>query len=482
MIVMKQLRRIDDTKVEVPVGYVPNMLSSGIIYVDESLQSLLEDKAIKQVANIATLPGLVGFSIAMPDIHAGYGFPIGGVAGFDVDAGVISPGGVGYDINCGVRLLKTHLTLPEVKDKIDDLTRALYEEIPSGVGSKGGIKLTAQDAKKICMQGAMWAVSRQYGSHDDLQFIESGGALEGADPDCVSPKAFERGKSQLGTLGSGNHFVEIQYVSDIYDEVSADAFGLFRGQITVMIHSGSRGFGHQICEEYLHKMLKAASKYGITLPDRELASAPFKSQEAQEYFSAMKCAANYAWANRQCITQFCRDVFMKQLKISAKALSMTVLYDVAHNIAKLERHVVDGKLKTVIVHRKGSTRAFPAGHPEIPEAYKDIGQPVITPGDMGRASYVLVGLSSSMQETFGSTCHGAGRVLSRNQAISSAKGRNVASELKDNGITVLSASKATLAEEMPEAYKDIESVVSVVTKAKIAKKVARLKPLGVIKG
>lgn len=358
----------------------------------------------------------------------------------------------------------------------------LYRNIPSGVGSKGKIRINREDEKRILLKGARWALEQGFGDEEDLRHIESGGCIEGADPDIITHKAFERGMAQQGTLGSGNHFAEIQYVDEIYDEKAANILGLFLGQITVMIHTGSRGFGHQVCTDYLEVMEKAVRKYNIQLPDKELACAPFQSPEARDYFSAMKAAANYAWANRQCIMHWVKETFMNLFKTNPKTLGMSLVYDVAHNIAKVEEHVVNGKKMKLIVHRKGATRAFPPGHPELPESYRDIGQPVLIPGDMGRASYVLVGTEKAMKETFGSTCHGAGRVLSRHQAIKQAKGRAIWREMEDKGIIVKAAGRSTLAEEMSEAYKDISQVVEIVHNAGISKKVARLRPIGVIKG
>lgn len=384
--------------------------------------------------------------------------------------------------NCGVRLLRSNLTREEVEPKIRELVDLLYTHIPSGVGSTGKIKLSPSDEREVVKKGAIWAVERGFGDAEDLERIESYGCLEGADPDAISQKAFERGRAQQGTLGSGNHFLEVQYVAEVYEPEIAAVMGLWKNQVTVMIHSGSRGFGHQICDDYVRIMLQAAKKYGIELPDKELACVPFRSKEGQQYFSAMKGAANYAWANRQCLMHWTREVFLKLFKLSPRDLGMKVVYDVAHNIAKEEFHLINGVRRKLIVHRKGATRAFPKGHPELPECYREIGQPVIIPGDMGRASFVLVGLEKAMQETFGSTCHGAGRLLSRNQAIKQAKGRSIKQELAERGIIVRSAGKETLAEEMPEAYKDVSNVVDVVHNAGIAKKVVKLKPMGVVKG
>ena len=479
---LEKLRRIDDTKLEVPVDYKQGMRVHGIIYVDTLLEKDLEPQAIDQVANVATLPGIVNVSAAMPDIHTGYGFTIGGVAAFDLKEGIVSPGGVGYDINCGVRLLRSNLSKQDVLPKIKDLVNALYNEVPSGVGSKGKIRLGPDDEKKILIKGAQWAIENNFGEASDIEKIESHGMIEGADPSIISRKAYERGRSQQGTLGSGNHFLEIQYVDEIYDEQAANSLGLFEGQMTVMIHTGSRGFGHQVCTDFLEVMARAASKYNIFLYDRELACAPFNSPEAQDYLGAMRAAANYAWANRQCIMHWTRETFMNVLNSTPRSLGMSLIYDVAHNIAKVEEHIVNGNKKKLIVHRKGATRAFPPGHPELPEAYKKTGQPVLIPGDMGRASFVLLGTEKAMQETFGSTCHGAGRVMSRHQAIKKAKGRAIWREMEDKGIIVRSAGRETLAEEMSEAYKDVSNVVDVVHKAGISRKVARLRPMGVIKG
>lgn len=479
---LEKIKRIDDNRLEVPANYKPGMRTNGIIYLNNSLQEELELESIEQVANVATLPGIVGASLAMPDIHTGYGFPIGGVAGFDVKEGIISPGGVGYDINCGVCLLKSNLTKKNITPKIKELVTGLYSEIPSGVGSKGKLKLDSEDLKKILLKGAKWAVDQGYGTLSDIERIESNGCLDGADPNLISQKAYERGKGQQATLGSGNHFLEIQYVDEIYDENIANIIGLYKDQITVMIHTGSRGFGHQICTDFIEIMEKASRKYLIDLPDKELACAPFNSPEGQNYFSAMKAAANFAWANRLCIIHWTRELFQKVLKMSPKDLGMSLVYDVAHNIAKLEDHIIEGKKKKLIVHRKGATRAFPPGHPELPAVYRNIGQPVLIPGDMGRASFILIGTEKGMKETFGSTCHGAGRLLSRHQAIKKAKGRAIWREMEDKGIIVKAAGRETLAEEMSEAYKDVADVVEVVHNAGISCKVAKLKPLGVIKG
>jgi len=479
---LEKLRRINDTTIEIPVDYKQGMRVKGVVYVDELLEKELDTQSIEQVANVATLPGIIKSSMAMPDVHTGYGFAIGGVAAFDLKKGIVSPGGVGYDINCGVRLLRSNLKKEEVAPRIKDLVGILYNEIPSGVGSKGKIRLGPEEERSLLLRGARWAVEQGLGDADDLNKIESGGYIDGADPSLISHKAYERGRAQQGTLGSGNHFLEVQYVDEIYDEGAANSLGLFKDQITVMIHTGSRGFGHQVCTDFLEVMEGAISKYKIELPDKELACAPFESSEAQDYLAAMRAAANYAWANRQCIMHWTKETFLRLFNISPKELGMTLIYDVAHNIAKIEEHEVNGRKMKLLVHRKGATRAFPPGHPELPEIYRPIGQPVLIPGDMGRVSFVLLGTEKAMQETFGSTCHGAGRVMSRHQAIKRAKGRAIWREMEDKGIIVRSASRGTLAEEMSEAYKDVSDVVDVVQNAGISKKVAKLRPIGVIKG
>lgn len=478
----EKLIRIDENTVEVPMGYTEGMNVPGRIYIDDELITHLESQAIAQVANVATLPGIVGFSLAMPDIHTGYGFPIGGVAAFDLEDGIISPGGVGYDINCGVRLLRSNMERDRVLPRMKELVGALYSSVPAGVGSKGRIKLSPDDEKRVIVKGAKWAVENGFGTAGDIEKTESNGCIDGADPAAISTKAYERGRSQAGTLGSGNHFLEVQYVGEIYDEAAARALGLFKDQVTVMIHSGSRGLGHQVCTDYLPLMEKTANKHGIVLHDRELACAPVNSEEARLYLSAMQGAANFAWANRQCIMHWCAESIIKIFGGTRESLGLSLLYDVAHNIAKIEEHTVGGRAKRLMVHRKGATRAFPPGHPELPPTYRHVGQPVLIPGDMGRASFVLIGTEGAMKETFGSTCHGAGRIMSRHQAIKSARGRSIHREMEDLGVTVMSVGRSTLAEEMPEAYKDAANVVDVVHNAGIAKKVAKLKPIGVVKG
>jgi len=476
-----KFKKIHDYLWEIPKENKMNV--PGRIYASKPMiDRILEDNSPLQVQNVSQMPGIVNYSMAMPDIHWGYGFPIGGVAAFDINSGVISPGGVGYDINCGVRLLRTGISRSDIQDKIPELVDNLFHYIPSGVGSKGDFKVSEKDLKQVMVKGARWIVEQGYGDESDLEKIEEHGQMEGADPSTVSDKAIKRGLPQLGTLGSGNHFVEIQYVEEVYDDQLANRLGLFPGQITVSIHTGSRGFGYQICDDYIRTMLQASQKYGIELPDRQLCCAPINSPEGQQYFAAMVCAVNYAFANRQVISYWVKEAFMRALNLGPKQVQFDTVYEVAHNIAKIETHIVDGKPRQFCVHRKGATRAFGPGRIELPEIYRDIGQPVLIPGDMGRCSYVLIGTNTAMEQTFGSTCHGAGRLLSRNQAIKAAKGRAIHRELEDKGIIARAASRGTMAEEMPEAYKDVSEVVDAVVGAGISKKVAKLRPLGVIKG
>ena len=476
------IERIDKYRVRIPRQ--GSMITDGIVYVDTAMMPHpQEEQSLQQVANVACLPGIVGNSLAMPDIHWGYGFPIGGVAAFDMDSGVVSPGGVGYDINCGVRLMQTALTRPEIEGKLRDLVEALFVNIPSGVGSKRtDMKLSTKDEKNVFIKGARWAVEKGFGYADDLSHIEEHGAIPDADPDIISDHALERGRPQLGTLGSGNHFVEIDYVEEVYDNAIAEALGLCKDTITISIHSGSRGLGYQICDDFIKVMLKASQKYGIALPDKQLCCAPIKSAEGRSYLAAMACAANYAFANRQMMSHWVRESFEKVLRASPKALQMKLVYDVCHNIAKIETHLVGGKQKQLCIHRKGATRAFPAHHPQVPDDYQETGQPVLIPGDMGRYSYVLVGTERAMEETFGSSCHGAGRVMSRHQAIKAAKGRSITREMENRGIYVRASGRETLVEEMPDAYKDVSQVVEIVHNAGIGKKVVKLRPLGVMKG
>lgn len=478
-----RLIRLDEYRWQVPRDYKPGMRVPGLIYASDVLmESIRKDESVEQVANAATLPGIVKASLAMPDMHFGYGLPIGGVVATDIKNGVVTPGGVGFDINCGVRLLRTGLAKIDIKDRIRPLVEGLYASIPTGVGAKGALRLSPDEFDRMLVKGARWAVDNGYGSREDLDRIEAGGAIEGADPGKVSQKAYERGRAQLGTLGSGNHFTEVQYVERVFDEQAARALGLWEGQVTLMIHTGSRGFGHQVCTDYLRVMESAVRKYGFELPDRQLACAPIDSPEGRDYMAAMRAAANFGFTNRHVIMHWARETFMRVLSISPRDLDMTLIYDVAHNIVKFEQHEVDGKKMTLAVHRKGATRAFPPGHPETPELYREVGQPVLIPGDMGTKSYVLVGTEQGMSETFGSTCHGAGRVMSRAAAVKASRGRAIERELEDIGIIARYTGRDALKEEIPEAYKDIDQVVDVVHNAGIAKRVARLKPMGVIKG
>jgi len=479
-----QLIKIDDYRWKIPENYKTGMKVPGLIYASqEMLESICEEQTLEQVANVAFLPGIVGYSFAMPDIHWGYGFPIGGVAAMDIKDGVVSPGGVGYDINCGVRLLRTSLSEAEVRPRIYELINALFHNVPSGLGSEGRIKVSQKEMNQLMVEGARWAVKRGLGSEEDLDATEEGGCLGGADPIKISDKAVKRGMPQAGTLGSGNHFLEIQVVKEIFDSHIASIMGITEiGQILVLIHTGSRGFGHQVCTDHLRVMEGAVSKYGIKLPDRQLACAPIESSEGQDYLAAMACAANYAWANRQCIAHWVRESFSKIFGKSPEKLGMRQVYDVCHNIAKIEEHIVDGRKLRVCVHRKGATRAFPAGHKDTPTRYKEIGQPVLVPGDMGRCSFVAVGTQKAMSESFGSTCHGAGRALSRGAARRSMQGRDVARELENRGITIKAGNIPSLAEEASQAYKDITEVIEVVHQAGISRKVAMAIPMGVIKG
>ncbi len=467
----------------IPKDFDPRMRVDGIVYASERLRaSLAHDQALQQVVNVAQLPGIVGASLAMPDIHWGYGFPIGGVAAFDEETGIVSPGGVGYDINCGVRLLRSNLERSEVQGRIAQLVPALYRNVPAGVGSEGKVKLTAHELDRVLNQGAAWAVKRGFGWAEDLDRTEDRGCLDSADAAAVSARAHERGLAQQGTLGSGNHFLEIQAVEEIYEPGLAEAFGLARDRVTVMIHCGSRGLGYQVCDDFLAVFRRAAAHYRIDLPDPQLACAPVRSPEGRAYLAAMAAAANYAWANRQVIMHWVRETFEKVFGASAERLGLRLLYDVAHNIAKLEDHSLRGGMRRLCVHRKGATRAFPAGHPALGEVYRATGQPVLIPGSMGTASYVCVGGERALRETFGSTAHGAGRVLSRQAAIRRMHGRSLTRELNEQGVAVQARELRTLAEEAPEAYKDIDEVVATVHRAGLSAKVARLVPLGVIKG
>jgi tRNA-splicing ligase RtcB len=478
------VKKIDDYRWEIPTSYKQGMSVPGRIFASESmLDHIWEEHAFEQVANVAFLPGIVNYSLAMPDIHWGYGFPIGGVAATRLKDGVISPGGVGFDINCGVRLVRTSLTEDEVRPKIEELVVELFHNIPSGLGSEGKIKASKKELEEVMVQGSRWALERGYGLPEDIIATEESGCLKGARTDKVSDKAKKRGLPQLGTLGSGNHFLEVAVVAEIYDGNAAKVMGIEDlGQIVVLIHTGSRGFGHQICSDYVELLGQAVKKYGINLPDRQLACAPIESPEGRDYLAAMACAANYAWTNRQFILHWARESFAKVFGKSQAELGMRQIYDVCHNIAKLESYDINGKPEKLCVHRKGATRAFPAGHPDVPEAYRSIGQPVLIPGDMGRSSYVALGTDTAVAETFGSTCHGAGRMMSRGAAKRSLRGVDVARSLAAQGITVKAENMASLAEEASQAYKDVSEVVEVAHQAGISRKVVKTKPIGVIKG
>ncbi len=478
-----ELVRIRENLWEVPVS--GEMKVPGRIYISQKMieKGLKDDESLKQVVNVAHLPGIEKYSLAMPDIHWGYGFPIGGVAATNLDEGVISPGGVGYDINCGVRLATTSLEHQRVKNRIDELVTKLFNAVPTGVGASGAIKkLSTGDLKKVLTKGSVWALENDLGSSSDVDFTEESGTLKNADSDVVSSRAYERGADQVGTLGSGNHFLEVDVVEEIFDEKVAEVFGMFKGQIVVQIHTGSRGLGYQVCDDYLKVLQKASSKYGFKLPDRQLASAPINSKEGQDYLAAMQAAANFAWNNRQVIMHLAKKVFKETFGMKDSELGFRLVYDVCHNIAKIEKHKFGKEEKEVCVHRKGATRAFPSGSKMIPEKYKSVGQPVLIPGDMGRYSYILVGTEKAMEETFGSSCHGAGRNLSRTKALKNAKGRNLVEELNQKGIIIQAKGYKTIAEEMPGAYKDVSDVVDVMHNEGITRKVARVKPVGVIKG
>jgi len=479
-----KLEQIDANRWRIPKEFRSDMRVDGIVYANEALlPEVISGGGLTQVVNVATLPGIVGASMAMPDIHWGYGFPIGGVAATDVEAGgVISPGGVGYDINCGVRLLRSDIPAGDVRKRQKELADQLFRDVPAGVGVGGPLEFSTGELRKILGEGAPWLLSRGLASPEDLAATESGGCLPQADPDAVSEEAYKRGSDQCGTLGSGNHFTEVQWVEEIYDEPAARAMGLEVGLVTIMVHCGSRGLGHQVCEDYLKVLRNAPARYGIQLPDRQLVCAPVDSPEGRQYLGAMRAAANFAWANRQILVMLIRRTLERFFGRPAGALGLHQIYDVAHNIAKIETHTVAGRQRKVCVHRKGATRAFPAGHPELPDAYRSIGQPVLIPGDMGRASYVLTGAPGAMEQTFGSTCHGAGRVLSREAAIRKARGRRIDQELAAVGVIARARGRTGLAEEQPAAYKDVNDVVACVEAAGLSRKVARLRPLVVIKG
>lgn len=476
-----ELKQLGQYKWEVP--RTGAMRVPGIVYASpRMMEGSDHTEPLKQVSNVATLPGILKASLAMPDMHWGYGFPIGGVAAFDWETGVVSPGGVGYDINCGVRLATSRFEERDVRPKLKELVDALYQHVPCGVGSTGAIKLSVKEEKRVLVEGSRWAVRQGYGEDADVEHTEDGGCLPQADPSLISERALVRGKKQLGTLGSGNHFLEVGVVDEIFDADVANAFGLHEGQVTLMLHSGSRGLGYQVCDDFLATMNRNVGRLGVNLPDRQLVCAMIQSDEGRSYLGAMACAANYAYANRQMLLHLSREVFSRVFGLGPAHLGMHLVYDVCHNIAKKEKHVIDGVERRVCVHRKGATRSFPPGHPALCEDYRNTGQPILIPGDMGTASYVLVGTQKAMDETFGSTCHGAGRVLSRKAAKKKSKGRSIYRELEDKGILVRWTGRSTLAEEMPEAYKNISEVVEVVHGAGISRRVARLRPIAVVKG
>jgi len=467
---------------EIPRSFRSDMRAPARLYADEALlDDALGDRSSEQLVNTATLPGIVRYAIAMPDIHQGYGFPIGGVVATRLPDGVISPGGVGYDINCGVRLLASEASAGEVSPFLAELASRLYRNCPSGVGVHGEIKLQDSELDKVLVEGGRWTEERGYARAEDLQHTEEFGTMPGADPEYVSHKARERGRAQVGTLGAGNHFIEVDRVAEIFDETAAEFLGLFADQAVVQIHCGSRGFGHQVCEDYVARFQTTVHDYGIELPDRELVCAPFESEEGQQYFHAMACAANFAFANRQVLAHCVRRSFEQALAGKISGFDLHQVYDIAHNMAKIEEHVVGGTHMRLCVHRKGATRAFGPGSPGLPDDLRDIGQPVLIPGSMGTASYVLIGTLGSMEQTFGSTCHGAGRVWSRARARKTVRGQQLRQELEERGIAVRTGSMQGLAEEAPQAYKDVSRVVDVVARAGISKKVARLEPIAVIK-
>jgi tRNA-splicing ligase RtcB len=468
----------------IPKSYAPGMRVDGMIYADDVLiEQIRADQACEQVANVATLPGIQVASFAMPDIHWGYGFCIGGVCATDPeDGGVISPGGVGYDINCGVRVVRSNLQFREVQPHLEELVSELFANIPTGVGRGGKYKFNRKELRNLMATGPAGLLKRDLATEQDLDHTEARGCLDDAEPDDVSDRALDRGNDQCGTLGSGNHFLEVQVVDRVFDEAAAAAMGISAGQVCVMIHSGSRGLGYQVCDDALGELRHTPQKYGIDLPDRQLVCAPVNSAEGKRYLGAMRAAANFAWCNRQLLMWQAREVFSHVFGRSWEGLGMHLVYDVAHNIAKFEQHDVEGIRKRVWVHRKGATRAFPPGHPEVPKPYQEVGQPVLIPGDMGRASWILAGQAGSMEQTFGSACHGAGRMLSRTAAVRASQGRRIDRELLEKGIVAKARSWKGLAEEQPAAYKDVDLVVEVVHRAGLAKKVARMRPIGVIKG
>jgi tRNA-splicing ligase RtcB (3'-phosphate/5'-hydroxy nucleic acid ligase) len=475
-----QIESIDAWRHRIPRDERRGMRTDVVVYASEALLAQIrQDLSLEQAMNVATLPGIVGSSLAMPDIHQGYGFPIGGVAAMDCDYGVVSPGGVGFDINCGVRLIRTTLQEPEVRANLKQLIDQIFRDVPCGTGGSGFVKIGMRDLDRVLREGARWMVGNGYGEARDAEFAEAGGALEGADLSAVSERARERGLPQLGTLGSGNHFLEVQCVEAVHDAEAARVYGISAGQVVVLIHSGSRGLGHQVCTDYVSLMNKSMARHQISLPDRQLACGPIRSEEGQQYLGAMAAAANFAWANRQAILHFLRGAFRR---VFGEGARLDLIYDVCHNIAKRERYEVEGRKREVLVHRKGATRAFGRGHREIPAAYRSVGQPVFIPGSMGTASWVLAGEEGAARETFGSVCHGAGRLLSRTAARRGRDARQEQRKLEERGILVRSETRDGILEELPEAYKDVDEVIEVVHGAGLARKVARLRPMGVIKG
>ena len=483
MVSKQDFERLTDYVWELPKDYDARMQVPARIFGNRKVfDAAFGDRSIEQLVNVAMLPGIVKYAMAMPDMHQGYGFPIGGVAAFDKDEGIISPGGVGYDINCGVRMLASRLEFDEIQPHLGDLTTVLYQTCPSGVGGDGAVQLSHKELARVLETGSNWAKKAGYATDDDLERTESRGQLPQASADAVPDRARERGLPQMGSLGSGNHFLEIDVVDEIYDAEAAEAFGLFKDQVVVQIHCGSRGLGHEVCSQYLRELQDAPRRYGIEIPDRELAAAPFNSREGQRYMAAMAAAANYAFANRQVLAHFVRLAFERVLAGKVDGWQLQQVYDVAHNIAKVEEHDVGGRRRSLVVHRKGATRAFPAGHPDLPEIFRRTGQPVLVPGSMGTASYVLAGEPDSLELSFGSSCHGAGRTMSRRAATRQMRGEQVRSELEREGISVRARSMRGLAEEAPAAYKDVSLVVDSVAGAGIARKVARVHPVGVVKG
>ncbi len=480
---MAGARKVSQFKWELPRDFKPGMRVKGIVFADDELMKMAAgDRALEQVANVAFLPGIVGCSLAMPDIHWGYGFPIGGVAAFDESDGVVSPGGVGFDISCGVRLVLTSLEEVDVRARLEALLADMAANIPRGMGARGRISTPEKILRNVFLRGAAAVVDMGYGRADDLGHIEGGGSLAGADPQRVSDRAYARGRDQLGSLGSGNHFLEVQLVEKVFDSKVAGAFGLHEGQVAVMIHSGSRGVGHQICTDYLQVMDSVTRRLGIELPDRQLSCAPLDTREAEDYLAALACAANYAVGNRQALMHWVRVAFEKHFGAPESKLGMDLLFDVSHNIARFEEHVLEGRTRRLCVHRKGATASFPPGHPSLPDAFRQTGQPVIIPGDMGTHSYVLVGEPSAMEQSFGSTCHGAGRTMSRTAAKKKIRGEELRARLAAQGILVSAGKPSLLAEEAPEAYKDVTRVVDVCEGAGLSRKVAMLRPMAVLKG